>query len=99
MREEEHKEQTIAAAAAAGEENKQYQHTTLNDRSPYPFTFGKRWRYSKKYATSEGVDPKNGGKYNEWFVSQKYTNLKHEMLRNALKKITTLQWNHINRKA
>eukprot|EP01084_Bolivina_argentea_P145190 254539_1 len=98
------KKQNIAKTSARFDDNRyatriQKEHTFQHDSSPYPFTFGKRWRYSKKYATSEGVDPKNGGKYNEWFVSQKYTNLKREMLSNALKKIPMLQWNHINTKA
>ena len=63
------------------------------------FNFGKRWRYSKKYQNNENNDKMNTGKYNQWFVPQKYPNLKREILSNSIKKIPMVQWNHINTKA
>ena len=63
------------------------------------FTFGKRWRYSKKYQNNEGVDKMNSGHYGEWFVPQRYKNLEREMLSNSLKQIPKLQWDHIRHKA
>ena len=41
----------------------------------------------------------NSGTYNQWFVSQKYPNLKREILSNSLQKMSMNQWNHINSKA
>ena len=63
------------------------------------FRFGKRWRYSKKYKNNDGMDKMNTGKYSDWFVSQKYTNLKREILSNTNQKLPVSIWNQLNAKA
>ena len=63
------------------------------------WSIGKRWRYSAKYQNNDGFDKMNSGQYNEWFVSQKYMDLKREILSNSLKNIPMNQWKYINSKA
>merc|ERR1712172_283671 len=63
------------------------------------FRFGKRWRYNSKYRDNEGADHMNGGRYAQWFVSQKYRDLQREMLSNSLKQIPMTQWRQLTSKA